>query len=260
VKFQKMDQKQGPQVIILVVVAVGVFGWVGFSAINGAAPPKKQPTKTAEGSEPVRVAQAPANVLNGGGPGSPATGTAAVTAAEGAATSGAALPSPIPGGAPLPGIYSADPFRSLVPAQSKTQPAPSAPHRASSGANRRMAISKLFGGLPNVGDAFPGLAGGDVTKPAPPAPPARPELELTGVIDAEKGGTDMALVTIDQQQRILQVGDVLPNNYHVAKIALDGVLLVSGKDRFFVALGKKTEPAVGKPAESPATALPSVRS
>ena len=122
-----------------------------------------------------------------------------------------------------------------------------------------MAINKLFGGLPGVDGAFPGLSGDAQVRPAPPAPPARPDLQLTGVIDAEKGGTDMALVIIDDQQRILQVGDRLPNNYRVAKIALDGVLLVSGKDRFFVTVGKKTEPAEAKPEEG-AAAAPTLRS
>ena len=262
-KFQKLDSKQTPQVVILVVLVIGVFGWAGYSAISGAAPPKKKPTVAAD-TATVQVAKAPSDVSTpvdgaAGGPADAAQATGAAAAAESAATSGAPLPPPIPGGAPLPSVYSADPFRSLVPDSGKAT-VRTAPKEGTPRTNRRLALNKMLR-LPGADGVYPGSGPeGEASRPAPPPLPERPELELTGVIDAEKGGTDMALVTIDDQQRILQVGDVLPNNYRVAKIRLDGVLLVSGKDRFFVALGKKTEPAVAKPEEGAALVAPVVRS
>jgi hypothetical protein len=266
VKFQKLDQKQTPQVVALVILVIGVFGWAGYSAISSAAPPKKKPTQTSRVNETVQLAKAPDSVVGNsatGVPGSPADAAntaAGVAAAEGAAIAGGPVPSPIPGGAPLPSIYSPDPFRSLVPAQPKTGRTKSASTPESRpSTNRRTALNKLFG-LPGVEGAFPGLNGDADVRPAPPAPPVRPELELTGVIDAEKGGTDMALVVIDDQQRILQVGDMLSNNYRVKKIGLDGVLLVCGKDRFFVAVGKKTEPAQSKSEDGAAVIAPILRS
>jgi hypothetical protein len=123
-----------------------------------------------------------------------------------------------------------------------------------------MARNLPFGQLPGAEGLWPGTGGDAAVRPAPPAPPARPELLLTGVIDAEKGGTDMALVIMEDQQRILQVGDKLPNNYRVAKIGLGGVWLVSGKDRFFVAVGEKTEPATPKSDDGAAAIVPTVRS
>jgi hypothetical protein len=81
-------------------------------------------------------------------------------------------------------------------------------------------------------------------KPAPPPPPVRPELAVNGIIDAE-GGKDMALVAMGEKQRILRVGDKLPNNYRVKRIGMDGVLLVHARDRYFVELGAKEEPAAG---------------
>lgn len=264
-KFQKLDQKQTPQVVALVVLVIGVFGWAGYSAISSAAPPKKKPTQTSLGNETVQIAKAPENVVGNsrtgvpGSPADPANIAAGVAAAEGAATTGGPVPSPIPGGAPLPSIYSPDPFRSLVPSQPKSgrtgksagSLAPSKPVRTARNLPFR---------LPGSEGMWSGPGGSAEVRPAPPAPPVRPELELTGVIDAEKGGTDMALVVIDDQQRILQVGDMLPNNYRVKKIGLDGVLLVCGKDRFFVTVGKKTEPAQPKSEDGAAILAPTLRS
>jgi len=81
--------------------------------------------------------------------------------------------------------------------------------------------------------------------PVPVTPPERPNVSVTGIIDTE-GAPGMALISVASDQRIIQVGDVLPQNYRVKRIWNNGIELVNGRDRFFVALGEGSQAA--KPA------------
>ena len=131
----------------------------------------------------------------------------------------------------LPGGYNPDPFQGpaakALPAPPKATPTPSDP----AGDLK----PRGPGALPNPGGFGPLLPSGPGT-PGPQAPvePTRPTVAVTGIIDVE-GGTDMALVEMGQNQRIVQVGDML-DTYKVKKIDMSGLVLVNGKDRYFVAL------------------------
>jgi hypothetical protein len=88
-----------------------------------------------------------------------------------------------------------------------------------------------------------GMAGGPASSPAVITAvqakiqgPDRPAVALTGVLDTE-GAPGMALLMVDTERRVVQVGDVLPKNYRVKKISQNGIELVNGRDRYFVALG-----------------------
>ena len=220
-KFQKMDSKQTSQAIVLGVLCLGVVGYGGYSLMAGD-----------------------------GTTGTPAA--AAVT--EG--TPEAAAPAPAPEAGPvvaqktpsLPGQYNPDPFRPAVKPSSSTAPAvrPVTPAPAVV-APRPAPARGPAPTLPPVVEAKPSVqvAEAKEEKPAPPPPPVRPEVAVSGIIDAE-GGKDMALAEVGEKSRILRVGDVLPNNYRVKRIAMDGVLLVHTRDRYFVELGAKEEPATGQ--------------
>jgi hypothetical protein len=222
-KFQKLDPKQMPQVIALGVISLGAVGYAGFTFLS-AKPPKKHkaPIQNAQAENPP-VTPPDAE----GGPTDPTQ----------------------PGVPPPPGQYNPDPFRPQV----KLEPdKPAKPGRSRDPGPRGGGVEPDRGGPDWPGEALPadprgpspeGPAGG--TRPVPsqpvqPAGPQRPELFVTGIIDAEDGA-DMALVELDQKHRIIQVGDVVGNNYRVVRIGMEGVLLQNGTDRYFVALGNKSQ-------------------
>lgn len=203
-KFQKIDQKQVPQVAALSVLCLAVLGYGGYSFFSG------------------RPAGTPAAAA------SPARDTEK-RALDATRTAPKAAPSPV-----VAGLYNSDPFRpaikmpqpppqkgSSTPAPREFQPAPAGPLDWPGGEGPR---------------AFPGPP--KIEKPAVPAAPERPAVVVTGVIDSQDG-VDMALVQLGTDRRIIQVGDMLANNYRVKRIGMDGVLLVNGADRFFVGLGAK---------------------
>ena len=214
-KLQKMDQKQVPQVIALGVLTAGLLGWAGLQwfGANSSASAAPKPKDEAQ-------------VASADGQAAPEAGVA--TDPD---QTGAAPPLTVPGG------YNPDPFRgpALKQEENKTQPAPP-----------RAPSIKIGPALPNPGGFEPlPQPGGGSTPPVVEAPPApvRPTVAVTGIIDVE-GGTDMALVEMGQSQRIVQVGDLV-DTYKVKKIDLNGLLLVNGKDRFYVALAS-TEKEAGK--------------
>lgn len=215
-KFQKIDQKQLPQVVVLGVLSAGVLGWAAMQWLGSSRPANAAPQKD---DQQLASAAAPGAEANGG-----------VTAGM--------LPSdtdPAPKLA-VPGGYNPDPFRGPAPKveqPSRSEPPPPPPD---------IRVERSFGPLPNPGGLGPGRLAPVEQQPVE-EPPVRPTLAVTGIIDVE-GGTDMALVELGQSQRIVQVGDMV-DTYKVKKIDLKGLLLVNGKDRFFAALAS-TEKDAGK--------------
>jgi len=222
VKFQKMDSKQTSQAIVLGVLCIGVVGYGGYSLMAG------------DGTTGTPAAAA---VKEG-------TPDAEAPAPEPGPEAGAVVAQKAPS---LPGQYNPDPFRPAVkptgtgtPAVRAVTPAPVKVAPAPAPAPARGPAPTL----PPVVEARASVQAAEVKeeKPAPPPPPVRPEVAVNGIIDAE-GGKDMALAEVGEKSRILRVGDVLPNNYRVKRIGMDGVLLVHARDRYFVELGAKEEPA-----------------
>lgn len=232
-KLEKIDQKQLPQVILLGVLSLGIFGFFGMQMLTPAKPPpkaaadKKEATATGEGLP--RIAAAPV------------------------------------GGRAYPSQYNPDPFRAVVRRRQRSEmeamlrrafgqaPTPGRPRGGGpmTSAGRPRPLPPVTGV-----DMVPYPAGGGAVPSERPVVeavavrPVRPELTVTGIINPREGQS-MALVALGSQQRILQVGDTLPNNYRVRRVDLDGVLLTDGKDIFFVGLGAKSQSAREAPAAAP---------
>lgn len=230
-KFQKLDQKQVPQVVILGVITVGILGWAGYQWIGAASSARAETNPPAA----ARMAQADKGAAHS------ATGEPTAT---GQPDAGTAAGGPAPAGAGAVGLgvggYNPDPFR--APANVE-QPAKVTPAPAPKPAQHEQPSARWPGNpgaLPN-----PGGEGGATLPAGPVEPPApvRPTVVVTGIIDVD-GGHDMALLEMNSQQRIVQVGDEV-DSYKVKKIDLNGVLLVNGKDRYYAGLAS-TEKAEGK--------------
>jgi hypothetical protein len=235
-QFKQLDSRQVPQVVVLGVLTVGVLAYGGFSLFSAATARPAQPA-------------AP--------PPAPETAPAAAQA-QAVGTGAAARSAPVPPSvaALLAGsAYTPDPFRPSATARSGSRPNGDAGQALARG-TRTMgaalgsALGSLFGGVARgmAGAAGTGsVAGGTGDAQAAPPPPERPDLAVTGIIDAE-GGPDMALVTVGSEARILQVGDVLPGRYRVTRITLSGVQLATKDDRWFVPLGNKSDGQSGAAA------------
>lgn len=227
-KAGKPDSKQGKQVIMLSVLGVAflgaaIYGVTGSLSTPSAAPEPPaavqaaQPTPGAEGAAPEGAAPAEVSVTVGGKPGSEA----------------AAMQ--------LPEISNSDPFKPTVAGKSNGGTTVAKPVERKA-AEPQVKIAEAPRPAPVV-SVSPAPAASSAQAPKVQLlPPPRPQVAVTGIIDAE-GGADMALVDVDTEHRIIQIGDLLPGNYRVKRIAMDGVLLVSGNDRYFVALGNKAEGA-----------------
>lgn len=202
-KFQKIDQKQVPQVAALSVLCVAVLGYGAYSFLSGR-PSGSPAAAAAPSAELAQPAPTPTRVASTGSP-APA----------------------------VSGQYNSDPFRPAIKVQ-QGQPAPRSQAQPTPDFRPEPRPLDWPGEAPPR--EFPGAL--DPDRPVAPPAPERPAVVVTGVIDAREG-VDMALVQLGTDRRIVQVGDVLGNNYRVKRIGLDGVLLVNGKDRFFVGLGAK---------------------
>ncbi len=207
-KFEKLDKKQIPQVLILSVLALGVIGYAGFTYLSQA------PVATASGTA---------------GPGGGAAGPAVQPV----------LPiTVLPAGA-VGGQYNADPFKpAFRPGEDGLKPMVRVSRNPGFG---EMALP--FPGLPPAPSGVAGPArqpgtGQGTAEAAPPVPgPERPTCLVTGVIDAEDGAS-MAIVKFGERRQIVSLGDAVSNDYWVKEIKLTGITLVNGKDRFFVPVSK----------------------
>jgi hypothetical protein len=223
-KFQKLDSKQMPQVIVLGVLCAGALTWGGYNLVTGlspskaaAAPPdRKTPVETTT-VEPVSAQDTDVQV------------------AQAAAGAGGLLPG---------NYFNPDPFRPAIKLDRTVKAAP--PKPAAAPAPVGPEPNDPWGGptLPVPGRGAGGLGPQEPEQPAEPPAPERPQLNVTGIIDVDRG-PDMALAEIGAETRILQVGDKIGNDYRVKRIGLDGVLLVHSQDRYFVALGNNAETGAG---------------
>lgn len=227
-KDAKPNSKQGQQIIMLSVLGVAFLG----AAIYGIAGSLSKPSAAPEPPAVVRSAQ-PTGTPDGATP----DGTAAIPAKPGVAVAG--KPGVEVSATTLPDVSNADPFKPALPTVSANGAAPVVRPEARKPEPAQVRIAEAPRSTPSVSVAPSSPV--PAVKIAPPPPP-RPQVAVTGIIDSE-GGADMALIDLGTEHRIIQLGDMLPGNYQVKRIAMDGVLLVSGTDRYFVALGNKSEGA-----------------
>ena len=250
-KMQKLDPKQVPQVIVLGALCAAVLGYGGYTFLSGSSPNTAQADpaqKDPEGGSEVGVQGSGVQGADGD-----------VRAPGKRVAQGGSLPAPPP-------IFNPDPFKpNAKPAQGSAVGVQGSVQgsevgvQGSGGGGAGFTGDPLPPPGPGQGSGFgaPGSGGGDGSagaSPSQPVKPTRPILAVTGIIDVDtQGGNDMALIELGSEQRILRVGDRLPNGYYVKRIALDGVLLVHHgggsvlRDRYFVALGNKSQ--LGAPSQ-----------
>lgn len=244
-KMQKLDPKDTPKVIAMGVLAVGMFGYFAMQMVG---PPRKPAPAAKKGDAQVKQASA---------------------AAEAAPVDQEQLQKDLSRFGATGSVFNPDPFRPAKLPNQIRKPAPATKTQAAPAEK----IVRGPGALPGVPY---GIAPGSVGAPAPPPAQAlpvqlpRPELTLSGIIDAQDGA-DMAVAQMGQESVILKVGDRLPNDYKVLKVTLQGEKAAGGlwcenkpakgqkKDRFFIPLGGHTPalPTPGAAAGSgPAQATP----
>lgn len=232
-KIQKLEKKQIPQVIGLGVLAVVLLSVAGFQLLGARAGRDAQAQPADPKGDRVAVASA--------GQDRPGQGDARFV---------------------LPPLYHPDPFAAGGTPTAETPAETPAEHEhesASANAGNDTTIpsppADLFpggiagllpGGITGLFGMEPPPANGTPTPLPEPAGPQRPLLKLTGVID---GSPSLALVELpDNDRRILQVDDVLPNDYRVELIQMAGVTLIhkDGEDRWFVPVGYDHEESARK--------------
>jgi len=225
-KMEKMDKKQLPQVIALGVLSLALLGYAGSRLLGSRA---SRQAKAAEKPQPAASQVAQAGVQ----PGEPLPDVPGVT---------------------LPPLYNPDPFagRRRAVAINKSQPEGEdepEPYAPKNQPEPPPGYPMGPGGLLPALGLLPSPLGGDDV-PTRPTGPQRPQLKLTGVID---GSPDMALVELaDNERRLLQVGDVLPSQYRVERIQLQGITLHSqAGDRWFVPVGYDSEAPARKLQRQP---------
>ncbi len=219
-KFQKLDAKQVPQIVVLSVLVVGVLGYAGFSFMGSTPSPANADAPKDERQVSVEGAAATAEGQGAG-----------ATTILPAGTPGAPFnPDPFkPGaGSEKPNRFDPNP-KPVVKVQEK-------PNRFGTG---------TFTPIPPAEKEQPK----EKEEKPKPIPPERPELLVTGIIDAEDGD-NMALVSVGQDRHVIRVGDVLVASaraFKVNKIGMNGITLTKSKEKWSFPVGKPTE---AKPDEA----------
>jgi len=230
--MQKLDQKQKMQVVVLGVLAVGMFGTFIFRMMQ--------------------VSPAAAHTQSASAVGQQTTSTASKSrlASTKDATGDLTLDAPPPTSAMrdpfIPGI--AD--QAALEAYHKSLTAPSTRKPVASGLwNRplRTVVAPLPS--PENGLMLPTVRPAEYTAtPLPgPAPVAVPEIAapswtVTGVVQGDDG--KMAILRNGDARRMVRVGDMVDDNYRVVEVGQGHVRVAHGKDAFTLPLGGvKTAPA-----------------
>ena len=237
--MKKLDKKQIPQVVMLAILALGLFGYFA---------------KTLLMPGPV---SAKAAVL------APATAAAALGAkpAPGTAVPGvAAVP-------PMPSATMRDPFAPAITASSNS----AAPMQAALAARAAAAPAPRLASLralPPAGFSIP--AAPPLPFPAAAAPPVygRPTASLpplpvvpswtvTGVL--QSGAEHIAILRSGETRRFVKQGDYVDDQFQVAQVTRSFVVLRAGRSAFTLPLGGtkgKRAGAVGRTFAPPLPALP----
>ncbi len=238
--MKKLDKKQIPQVVVLAVLALGLFGY--FAKTLFLTSPV-----SAKGPAPARAAVAP--------------GSNAKAAPSAAAPGMAAEAAP-----PMPAVALRDPFAPAVasgpaappvqaglPAQvsAKGPAAPPAPRLASLRTLPPIGISiPAAPALPFPAAAAP--APGRPTGSLPPLPVA-PSWTVTGVL--QSGSEHIAILRSGETRRFVKQGDYVDDRFQVAKVTRSFVVLSVGKSVFTLPLGGAKDKRAPSGTAVPASAL-----
>ncbi len=234
--MKKLDKKQIPQVVMLAVLALGLFGYFAKTLLM---------------------------------PG-PVSAKAAVPAPAAAAAALGAKPAPgtaVPGVAaapPMPSATMRDPFAPAITASSNSA-APMQAARAAAPPAPRLASLRA---LPPAGFSIPAApplpfpaaaappAYGRPTASLPPLP-AAPSWTVTGVL--QSGAEHIAILRSGETRRFVKQGDYVDDQFQVAQVTRSFVVLRAGRSAFTLPLGgtkDKRARAVGRTFAPPLPALP----
>ncbi len=242
--MKKLDKKQIPQVVVLAVLALGLFGYFAKTLFFTGSVSAKGP------------APAPAAAASDG-----SAKTAPGTLAPGVTV--AAAP-------PMPAAVLRDPFAPAVassPVGFAMRPAMSVRAVASAAApGPRLASLRA---LPPAGVSIPAApplpfptvvapSAGRNTASLPPLPVA-PAWTVTGVL--QSGSEHIAILRSGETRRFVKQGDLIDDQFQVAQVTRSFVVLRAGKSAFTLPLGgapgKHAVSKVSAPAfVPPAPALP----
>jgi hypothetical protein len=244
-KMKQIDKKEMPKLVVLAVLALGVFGFAlmqltGTTTKAATKPPTT--TEAAAGTPSAPATTATAAVPTGTPAAQPAVGADGAPADVAMLTSGK---DPfVPNGPAAPHDPAAPPVPSAPPTLVAAGPKPDA--------RNMMGLASLQpGGQPKIWGAplvpAPVTAGGPgglrgpgpetAANVVPPAPLAPPAYTVTGVV---RGDEDIAILRSgagDGERRFVRPGDPVGNGFKVIAVHADGVEIGSGDRRVTLKLG-----------------------
>jgi hypothetical protein len=237
-KFEKMDPKKAPKLIMVSVLAVGLLGYLGYSFFGASGP------------KPAAAAA----------PGAP-------TGKNGAeANDDADVPNTV-----LAPVYRADPFQPAIKRAGLAGGILSAPPARPTGSASSGGAQVEVGTMPlgpamlagseavgsntpapfNPGKAAPSIGRKADVTPAKPVEvaPVRPDVVVTGIVGSSDA--QFALVELGAEKLVVKLGEIVGNGYRLAKIETNGVWLANRKDEYFVVLGERPKSSTAPAAASP---------
>lgn len=244
--MKKLDKKQIPQVVMLAVLALGLFGYFAKTLLMPgpvsakAAVPAPATAATALGAKPA--------------PGTTAPGTTADAAP------------------PMPSATMRDPFAPAITASSNSAAPMQAALAARAAAYAAAPAPRLatLRALPPAGFSIPAApplpfpaaaappAYGRPTASLPPLP-AAPSWTVTGVL--QSGAEHIAILRSGETRRFVKQGDYVDDQFQVAQVTRSFVVLRAGRSAFTLPLGgtkdkRASAGASGRTFAPPLPALP----
>jgi hypothetical protein len=234
---KKLDKRQAPLVVILSLLAAGLFGFFVYQMITPSkAAAHMQPSE--EGLRQVRsIAQA-------------------VVAPVLAPPPSAGMRDPFIPGITDPAVLMA--YRKTLQAAKPSSPGGARPIPIPAAWNSAISMPHVTP-LPAAYPTFGGNSHGSLAA-APIAPVdydlQAPSWTLTGIV--ESGGGEIAIMRNGDSRRMVRRGEMVDGQFRVVDVEANRVVLASGKARFNLPLGgEKKAPPVQSQATPGATAAPS---
>lgn len=216
-KFQ-YDKKQLPQVIVMGILSLGLFGYFGWKML---APPPTQ----AAAPPPAAASAAP--------------GAAGAVGAANSAASVTVAPITDEASVGAPGPEMRDPF--MVPAWAT---APTATPARSAPAAQPAASAPPAPSLPELAAFHPLPPATAVVTPSPaatgpaaPPAPTGPQWQVTGVLTGDSPDSYLAILRSGDERRYVRTGSMVDGEYRVDSIDGSGVTLVKGSATYRLSLG-----------------------
>lgn len=238
--MQKLDQKQKMQVVVLGVLAVGLFGYFAMQMVK--VTPAAAKTQTASTPAPARVstpskaaAAAPAV------PGKP--GAATSTTVADAAQIMAPPPAPNMRDPFIPGLADEASIEAYQKSLQTAKQSPDAPSVKNADWNKP--VAPFVAPLPKPGDGLMTHPADLSVAPLPQPVAAAPAWTVTGVVDGGGGGS-IAILRNGDARRMVRAGDMV-DNFRVVEIGRSNVVFAADGKRYTLPLGGARPPAPPAP-------------